>query len=104
MKKISLIILSLLFVFLFSCSYKEQNKKTGNAIIEKIELYKRTNGRLPNSLQDIKQSEVINDVQFCYEKVDSTKYMIWFGTTLGEGIYYYSDTRQWENRLRKMGD
>ena len=39
---------------------------------------------------------------FCYEKVDSLNYIVWFGTTLGEGIYYYSDTKQWEDRLRAI--
>ena len=102
MRTIIFIILSLLFVIFISCSHTEQNKTNGNKIIEKIETYKKTNGFLPNSLIDIGQNEIINDVQFCYEKVDSVNYMIWFGTTLGEGIYYYSDTQQWEDRLRKM--
>ena len=41
-------------------------------------------------------------VLFCYEKVDSLNYMVWFGTVLGEGIYYYSDTKQWEDRVRAI--
>jgi hypothetical protein len=100
MKKISLIVLSLLLVAFSSCSYTEKNKKAGNTIIKKIELYKNTNGYLPNSLQEIEQNEVINNVLFCYERIDSVNYMVWFGTTLGEGIYYYSDTQQWENFAR----
>ncbi|GHT25483.1 hypothetical protein FACS189430_12080 [Bacteroidia bacterium] len=87
-----------------SCSHTKQNKATGDIIIKKIELYKKANGVLPNSLQDIGQDEIINNVLFCYDKVDSVNYVVWFGTTLGEGIYYYSDTQQWENRLRKMKD
>lgn len=102
MKKIALKVLPLLFCCVFSCSNIEQNKTEGNTIITKIESYKKINGFLPNSLHDIGQNDVINNVLFCYDKVDSTNYMIWFGTTLGEGIYYYSDTQQWEDRLRKM--
>jgi hypothetical protein len=104
MRTITLIKLSILFAFFFSCSHLEQNKKAGNEIIKKIELYKKTNGFLPNSLQEIGQNEVINDVLFCYEKVDSADYIVWFGTSLGEGIYYYSDTKKWENRLRKINN
>jgi hypothetical protein len=91
-----------MFMCVNSCSHTKQNIATGDTIIKKIELYKSENGVLPNSLQDIKQNEIINNVLFCYEKIDSVSYMVWFGTTLGEGVYYYSDTQQWEDRLRKM--
>ena len=50
------------------------------------------------------EEEIIDDVLFCYEKVDSVHYMVWFGTTLGEGVYFYSDTKKWEDRLRKVGE
>lgn len=103
MRKITLLLYSLLLFVFFSCSHLDQNKVAGNAIIKKIELYKKTTDSLPNSLEDLGQNEIINNVLFCYEKVDSTNYMVWFGTTLGEGIYYYSDTKKWEDRLRKMG-
>jgi len=122
MKKIRLIVLLLLLVAFSSCSYTEKNKKAGIAIIEKIESYKKANGHPPNWLQSIGYEEYdflclhgdnpiyvtdttisgtsvikVNGEIFCYERIDSVNYMIWFGTTLGEGIYYYSDTQQWEN-------
>jgi hypothetical protein len=104
MKKLSLIVLSLLIVCVTSCLhlYIEHNKKAGNNIIEKIESYKNINGFLPNTLQDIGQDEIIDNVLFCYQKKDSVNYIVWFGTTVGEGIYYYSDTQQWEDKLREM--
>ena len=127
MKKIRLIVFSLLLVAFSSCSYTEKNKKVGNAIIEKIELYKKTNGQPPNWLQSIGYEEYdflglhgdkpiyvpdttisgtsvikVNGEIFCYERIDSVNYKIWFGTTLGEGIYYYSDTQQWENFAREI--
>ncbi len=101
MKKSNLYLIPL-FILFFSCSNYEHNKEIGNSIVEKIEIYKVKQGYLPNSLKDINQEEVINKVLFCYEKVDSTNYMVWFGTTVGEGVYYYSDSKQWENRLREM--
>jgi hypothetical protein len=129
MKNISLIIvLLLLFVIFTSClhSYVERNKKVGNTIIEKIELYKNSNGHPPEWLQSIGYEEYdflwihdgkpiyvdtlisgtsvikINEEIFCYERKDSINYILWFGTTLGEGVYYYSDSKQWENRLREI--
>jgi hypothetical protein len=126
MKKYKLLVVLLLSVIFTSCFQIERNKKAGNKIIEKIELYKNTNGHPPNWLQSIGYEEYdflglhggnsiyvadtsisgtsvtkVNGEIFCYERIDSVNYIIWFGTTLGEGIYYYSDTKQWEDRLRK---
>lgn len=94
------LILSIIFT---SCFHSERKKKIGNTIVQKIEEFKKTNDSLPNSLQEIGQDEIIDNVLFCYEKVDSINYMVWFGTTLGEGIYYYSDTKKWEGKLRIIG-
>ena len=104
--KCKLLVVVLLSVIFTSCShsYVERNKKAGNAVVEKIESYKKMNNSLPNSLQEIEQNEVINGVLFSYWKIDSVNYMLGFGTTLGEGIYYFSDTRQWEDRLRGIGN
>ncbi len=72
----------------------------GNKIVDKIEEYRMIHNNLPNNLQDVVQSEYVGDVLFCYEKESDTSYIVWFGTTLGEGMYYYSDTKQWEKQLR----
>ena len=80
-----------------------------NTIVERIEEYRAANDSLPDSLVGIGLDESIritiderDGALFCYEKVDSLNYIVWFGTTLGEGIYYYSDTKQWEDRLRAI--
>lgn len=101
--KYNLLVVILLTIIFTSCFHSEQNKKVGNTLVKAIEEYRKTNDSLPNSLQEVGQNEIIDDVLFCYEKVDSINYMVWFGTTLGEGIYYYSDTKKWEDKLRKMG-
>lgn len=89
--------------------YIERNKKVGNTIVGKIEEYRAANDSLPDSLVGIGLDESIritiddkNGALFCYEKVDSLNYIVWFGTTLGEGMYYYSDTKQWEDSLRAI--
>ena len=90
----------LISILIIACSYSERNKKSGESIVQLIEKYKKDNDTLPNSLHEMGIDDMIDDVLFCYEKVDSANYIVWFGTTLGEGIYYYSDTKKWENRLR----
>ena len=115
MKRISLLTLLFLVFCLSSClSYIEKNKKTGNSIIERIEQYKKDNGHLPDQINYAgpeygflyfqNDSTVVSVLEidgevFCYQKIDSVNYMLWFGTTLGEGIYYYSSTKTWEDVL-----
>jgi hypothetical protein len=101
--KCNLSVILLTAIIFTSCFHSEHNKEIGNTLVGAIEEYRKTNDSLPNSLQEIGQNEIIDNVLFCYEKVDSVNYMVWFGTTLGEGIYYCSDTKKWEDRLRTMG-
>jgi hypothetical protein len=130
--KVSCILLCVLVLIIIALYFAEKNADrtrihNGNRIIEKIELYKNTNGYPPNWLQSIGYEEYdlfglhdgnpihitdmstsgtsiikVNGYIFCYKRVDSINYMLWFGTTLGEGIYYYSDTKQWEDLYRQM--
>lgn len=103
-KVLKFILFWILLSFFTSCFGLKQKKEAGNSIVNKIEEYRSEYDSLPNSLREMGLNDVVNDVLFCYEKVDSTNYIVWFGTTLGEGVYYYSDTKLWENRLRKIGD
>jgi type II secretory pathway pseudopilin PulG len=100
MKKI-LIILILVGILVVSFFYFRNEKDQqmifrGNIIIQKIEDFKRNKGYLPNSLNDIG----INDNELFYNKWDSVHYMIWYGTTLGESVTYYSDSKKWEDSQR----
>lgn len=69
----------------------------GNKIVVKIEDYKQRQGKTPNSLNEIAIKE-IEEGPLYYQKIDSTSYMIWFGTTLGKSKTYYSSQKRWENR------
>ena len=86
-----------------SCFHSNRYIKEGNIIVQAIEEYRISTDSLPSSLKSMGINDVIDGVLFCYEKVDSSNYIIWFGTTLGDGIYYYSDTKEWEDRLRGIG-
>ncbi len=116
MKRLPLLTLLFLVLCFPSClSYIEKNKKTGNLIIERIDQYKKDNGHLPDQINYVDSEYGFLDFQndstvvsvleideevFCYQKTDSVNYMLWFGTTLGEGIYYYSDTKTWKDVLK----
>lgn len=104
MKKNYSILFCFLIILFVSCNYVEQNINVGNTIVKKIDEYKTENGTLPISLVEIEQDEIIDGVLFCYEKIDSINYIVWFGTTLGEGMYYFSDTREWEDQLRSVSN
>lgn len=102
MRKKYSILLGFLILLFVSCNYVEHNISVGNTIVEKIEDYRNENDTLPISLVEIGQDEIIDGVMFCYEKADRNNYILWFGTTLGEGMYYYSDTREWNDQLRNI--
>ena len=115
---IKLIVFLLLSIFVCCTSYIEEKKKIGNSIIEKIEQFKKNNVYPPDRIYSVGsefdclifQNDTSNVIrtsvfeikgeEFCYERLDSVNYMIWFGTTLGEGMYYYSDTKKWGNFVK----
>lgn len=106
MKK--LIVLFALMSVTLSCAQttgwtEDETKKIkkGNKIVKKIEKYRARKGTLPDRLNDIGIKEDLSGPYF-YERVHSNNFMLWFGTSLGEGVYYYSDNKKWDYRLRGM--
>ena len=94
--------MGLLTMVIFGC--QDPNKKLikkGNEIVSKVENYKQKYGHLPEGLESLGIVESI-DGPFYYVKQDSINYMVYFGTTLGESMIYYSDRREWDYRLRGM--
>lgn len=76
--------------------------KEGNILVEKIEFFRAENKRLPTSLQEIGIEERDGLDALYYNKRDSFHYNVSFGTSLGESVIYYSDTKQWEDRYREI--
>jgi len=68
--------------------------RQGNHLIVQIESYRRTMGRLPSDLSDIGQSASESGPLY-YKRCNDTKYILWFGTTLGESMTYDSQSRLW---------
>lgn len=75
------------------CDFTGEFKK-GNLIIQKIEDYRKSKGKLPELLDDIGEDPK-SDGPIYYKKIDSDNYEIWFGTTLGSSCVYKSETKEW---------
>jgi hypothetical protein len=78
-------------VVLSGCYFSE--RKTSNEIIARVDQFRKSTGRLPETLSDIGIEE--NESCPCYCKTNSDSYMVWYGTTLGESDTYNSRTKQW---------
>jgi hypothetical protein len=110
MKRKILTIVSLVFIGSFALYFfylrdNDEGKlmKQGNELVEKIEAYKSENGKLPDNLEDMGLEEK-EEGPLYYQKWDSLNYLVYFGTSLGESMIYYSDKKEWDYRLRGMGD
>lgn len=88
---IALAIVTLIYVW---PTRSKRLKDYGNSIISKIETFQENTGRLPDNLGDIGIEETMEGPIY-YQKIDSTNYVLWFGTTLGESVTYYSDKGTW---------
>ncbi|MGE8428426.1 MAG: hypothetical protein ACN6O7_11140 [Sphingobacterium sp.] len=95
--------ISVFFLLWFGNFGEKVKIRESEKIIEKISDYQRKNGHLPNSLKDIGIEEKLEG-PFFYTQWDSVNYMLYFTTGVGESMNYYSDTKEWDYRLRGMGE
>ena len=97
-------VLIVLFLFLFNPFGEIREKRLieeGIILINKIENFRTTYGRLPNRLEEIGIESQMGGVDaLFYRKQCDMHYTIHFGTTLGESIIYYSESKQWKERNR----
>jgi hypothetical protein len=70
------------------------NQRLGEQLVEKVEIYRHVQGRLPESLEDVGVHN--NDLPVYYEKKSGDRYILWYGTTLGESAVFDSQTKKWE--------
>ncbi len=69
--------------------------KQGNEIVSKIESFRKDKGRLPDSLSAVGIEEK-EEGPIYYEKRGEARYLLWFGTELGESVTYDSESKKWE--------
>lgn len=80
-------------VSIITASHQASDRKLGDTVISKVEEFRRTKGRLPDSLSE---AGIEGDESCpCYCKTGDNSYIVWNGTTLGESDTYDSQTKKW---------
>lgn len=97
--KIGLLVISILIAFtivLFIQNNEKNNyQKCGAFLIDKIETFRQTENRLPNSVEELGLEEPMNSGPY-YERKDSVNYVIFFTIGFDEMLIYYSDKKEWK--------
>ena len=97
------IVFVILLFFMIECQNESAMIKRGNEIVSKIECYRNLRSQVPDSLQQIGIKIIDEDnPPFQYEKKGEDNYILYFSNGVGESKIYYSDTRQWEDFIRKI--
>lgn len=92
------------------CETRDSKLIKKAAVIDKqIQLFKAQHGRLPLSVTEIGLEEEEGGIDAIYytpesqfDSTDTENYFLSYGTSLGESMYYYSDTKTWEEFGRTM--
>ena len=99
---LSVVILAML-LFFFITSKREKNlTQRGEDIVEKIELFRKENHRLPKDLNEIGILEEENSNALYYDIRNDTSYTVSFIMSIDYNKTYYSDTKKWENGYREI--
>mgnify|MGYP000951228433 CR=1 FL=1 len=102
---ILILVLFCLWYFYLRLARENRLIEDGNIIINKIEFYRTTYNKLPESLTDIGINVIDeSDPPYFYQIQDSIYYSLSFGISFDETKTYYSDTKTWEDLYRKMGN
>mgnify|MGYP000913810386 CR=1 FL=1 len=99
---IGLVVFLLLYFFLLKDTREDRLIKEANVLIGKIENFRRENGHLPDSLNEISYSSKKGTDELFYTKYSETNYTVSFVMSIDYNKTYYSDTKTWENGFRKM--
>ena len=88
-----LVITYFILVYLETKSYDRK----GEALINKIEEYRKQTGRLPNTVENLGLQETM-DMGPHYEKIDSLEYYVYFNIGFDSFRVYESGTKKWYDR------
>ena len=93
---ISVILLIVVAVVFYLRSTENQSyKERGNQLIEKVETYKEQHGKLPETVADLDVEPEMGEGPY-YEKIDDSKYTVYFNIGFDNTLTYYSDTGEWK--------
>jgi len=99
---VALIAFSLIWFFLLKDTREERLVKEANALVEQIESFRKENGFLPESLNDINYGGKTGANELFYTKYSEKNYTVSFVMSIDYNKVYYSDTKNWENGFREM--
>lgn len=71
----------------------------GDAVVQKVEAFKKENGRLPNSRSEMGLTDSETSQPF-YEKRGEDNYVVYFNIGFDNTKAYYSDSKKWEDLHR----
>ena len=91
----TVIVLALVFMYVSCATYRERElKNEGGQLISKVESFRKDKGRLPETLAELGLKER-EEGPLYYKRESESRYVIWFGTQLGESPTYDSERRAW---------
>lgn len=91
------LVLLLMLLCLGSCESREQRlMDEGDLLVERIEIFNKENGRLPESLTEMGIEEKMEGPLY-YQKEGEDQFIVSFGLTLGESMIYRSETGEWRD-------
>lgn len=70
-------------------------RKEGEEFASKVKSFQKEHSRLPYSIDEVPITKPLNP-RLCYDTLNSTDFMVWYGTTLGESCTYHSSTKAWD--------
>ena len=94
MKTTIKILTLILLIGLYSCDFKSERQDYAEMLIEKVEIFKKNNNRLPKDVAELGITELMDSPAFYQVKSDST-YIVWYGLSVGESKIYRSSTKKW---------
>lgn len=83
----------------FTSVYKKEIK-AGNELIRRIEDYRIKNDELPEKLNLVYSESEKEKYDIYYYDIEDQDYVLYFGTSLGEGVYYFSKYKEWCDYLK----
>ncbi len=99
---VGVVILAMLLFFFITSKREKDLTQRGEDIVEKIELFRKENHRLPKDLNEIGILEEENSNALYYDIRNDTSYTVSFMMSIDYNRTYYSDTKQWEDGYREI--
>lgn len=78
-------------------------KKEGAEVVRLVEKYRQEKNKLLYSISELGLIDDDNtELYLQYKKIDSINYYVWVGLSSEQSIFYYSDSKRWENSFREI--